>query len=315
MAFLDNSGDIILDAVLTDTGRMRLAKGDGSFTISKFGLADDEIDYTLYNKLHPSGSSYYDLEILQTPVLEAFTDNAGSMHYNLVTYNSLDHLFLPVMILNESEESTARDASTNTFMVCADNNTIDNDGVPSLFTGVGVNNKGRERPGFLFGSRPDKGGTIALDQGLNTTAISPMANLPSELVEDTYTIQMDSRLATLATTAGASIAPDYTDDDDISYYTVTEQLGFVSNNDNKETSSTEPIAGPRGTRLKFRLAASMDLQTSSYLFLQLGGTTTLPNREDPAGTSTCYYIDSNIKIVGMNTGCSITVPVRFIKLA
>ena len=50
MAFLDNSGDIILDAVLTDTGRMRLAKGDGSFLIKKFALGDDEINYELYNK-------------------------------------------------------------------------------------------------------------------------------------------------------------------------------------------------------------------------------------------------------------------------
>ena len=46
MAFLDNSGDIILDAVLTDTGRMRLAKGDGSFRIAKFAPFDDEIDYS-----------------------------------------------------------------------------------------------------------------------------------------------------------------------------------------------------------------------------------------------------------------------------
>ena len=42
MAFLDNSGDIILDAVLTDTGRKRLAKGDGSFRITKFAFGDDE---------------------------------------------------------------------------------------------------------------------------------------------------------------------------------------------------------------------------------------------------------------------------------
>ena len=51
MAFLDNSGDIILDAVLTDTGRMRLAKGDGSFNITKFALSDDEIDYMLSNDI------------------------------------------------------------------------------------------------------------------------------------------------------------------------------------------------------------------------------------------------------------------------
>ena len=54
MAFLDNSGDIILDAVLTDEGRRRLAAGDGSFRISKFAFGDDEIDYTLYNKNHAS---------------------------------------------------------------------------------------------------------------------------------------------------------------------------------------------------------------------------------------------------------------------
>ena len=50
MAFLDNSGDIILDAVLTDEGRRRLAMGDGSFRITKFALGDDEIDYSLYDK-------------------------------------------------------------------------------------------------------------------------------------------------------------------------------------------------------------------------------------------------------------------------
>ena len=79
MAFLDNSGDIILDAVLTDTGRMRLARGDGSFKIVKYSFGDDEIDYTTFNSSHASGSAYYDLEILQTPVLEAFTNNTATM--------------------------------------------------------------------------------------------------------------------------------------------------------------------------------------------------------------------------------------------
>ena len=48
MSFLDNSGDIILDAVLTDTGRRQLARGDGSFRIVKFAFGDDEINYELY---------------------------------------------------------------------------------------------------------------------------------------------------------------------------------------------------------------------------------------------------------------------------
>ena len=100
MAFLDNSGDIILDAVLTDTGRMRLAKGDGSFKITKFAMGDDEINYSLYNRNHASGSAYYDLDILQTPVLEAFTNNASSMKSKLVSMSRTNLLYLPMCKLN-----------------------------------------------------------------------------------------------------------------------------------------------------------------------------------------------------------------------
>jgi len=92
MAFLDNSGDIILDAVLTDTGRMRLAKGDGSFRIAKFALGDDEVNYELYDKNHPSGSAYYSIEILQTPVFEAFTRTNANINYGLLSYNGRDDL-------------------------------------------------------------------------------------------------------------------------------------------------------------------------------------------------------------------------------
>ena len=67
MGFLDNSGDIILDAVLTDVGRKRLARGDGSFRITKFALGDAEIDYSNYD----TSSVPPDLNVLTTPVFEA----------------------------------------------------------------------------------------------------------------------------------------------------------------------------------------------------------------------------------------------------
>ena len=73
MGFLDNSGDIILDAVLTDTGRFRLAKGDGSFKITKFALGDDEINYGSYNTSHSSGSAYYDLNIFFNRLYSCFS--------------------------------------------------------------------------------------------------------------------------------------------------------------------------------------------------------------------------------------------------
>jgi hypothetical protein len=97
MAFLDNSGDIILDAVLTDTGRMRLAKGDGSFRVVSFAFGDDEIDYSNYTAVTASG--YEDLSILQTPVLEAFTNNASSMKSKLITIPDPGLLYLPVVKL------------------------------------------------------------------------------------------------------------------------------------------------------------------------------------------------------------------------
>jgi hypothetical protein len=103
MAFLDNSGDIILDAVLTDVGRKRMAQGN--FRITKYDFGDDEIDYSLYNKNHPSGSSYYDLEILQTPILEAFVKKAAVIDFPLLSYTRTDLLYLPVVKRNGTDSS------------------------------------------------------------------------------------------------------------------------------------------------------------------------------------------------------------------
>ena len=58
MGYLNNSV-ITIDAILTTKGRELLAANDGSFRITQFALADDEIDYTLYNPSHHSGSAFY----------------------------------------------------------------------------------------------------------------------------------------------------------------------------------------------------------------------------------------------------------------
>lgn len=84
MGYLDNS-IITVDAILTKKGRECLAKGDGSFKITQFALADDEIDYTLYNVNHPKGSAFYGEAIESMPLLEAFADETQNMKYKLVT--------------------------------------------------------------------------------------------------------------------------------------------------------------------------------------------------------------------------------------
>tara|TARA_A100000172_G_scaffold79439_2_gene66530 strand:- start:94 stop:762 length:669 start_codon:yes stop_codon:yes gene_type:complete len=84
MGYLNNAV-ITVDAILTTKGRELLAKNDGSFRITQFALADDEIDYTLYNPTHPSGSAYYGEAIENMPLLEAFPDQMQIMKYKLTT--------------------------------------------------------------------------------------------------------------------------------------------------------------------------------------------------------------------------------------
>ena len=84
MGYLDNSV-VTVDAILTKKGRELLARGDGSFNPTQFALADDEIDYTLYNPSHPDGSAYYGEAIEAMPLLEAFPDENQIMKYKLTT--------------------------------------------------------------------------------------------------------------------------------------------------------------------------------------------------------------------------------------
>lgn len=84
MGYLSNQV-VTVDAILTKKGRELLARGDGSFKITQFALADDEIDYSLYNPDHPLGSAYYGEAIEAMPLLEAFPDETQIMKYKLTT--------------------------------------------------------------------------------------------------------------------------------------------------------------------------------------------------------------------------------------
>ena len=106
MAFLNNGGDIIVDAVLTDVGRQKLAQGGGNFQVTKFALGDAEIDYRLYNANNPSGSAYYDLSILQTPIFEPTTYAASDLTSKLITLTDNNLLYLPALKLNQSQYTT-----------------------------------------------------------------------------------------------------------------------------------------------------------------------------------------------------------------
>jgi hypothetical protein len=84
MGYLNNAV-VTVDAILTTKGRQLLAQNNGSFRITQFALADDEVNYTLYNPDHPSGSAYYGEAIQNMPLLEAFPQETQTMKYKLVT--------------------------------------------------------------------------------------------------------------------------------------------------------------------------------------------------------------------------------------
>jgi hypothetical protein len=84
MAIL-NPSTVTVDAILTTKGRELLARNDGSFQITQFSLADDEIDYTLYNPNQPSGSAFYGEAIEAMPIIQAFPNDTQIMRYKLVT--------------------------------------------------------------------------------------------------------------------------------------------------------------------------------------------------------------------------------------
>ena len=84
MGYLDNTS-VIVDAILTKKGRELLSRQDGSFRVTQFALADDEIDYTLYNESHPNGSAFYGEAIEALPLIEAIPNENNIMVSKLVT--------------------------------------------------------------------------------------------------------------------------------------------------------------------------------------------------------------------------------------
>ena len=375
MAFLDSSGDIILDAVLTDTGRLRLAQGDGSFKISKFALGDDEINYGNYNKNHASGSAYFDLEILQTPILEAFTNNSSQIKSRLMTMSRTNILYMPVLKLNlidttapvtanpavmagtshffkrtiDSTDVTAEETSpvANRFFISTDADT--HAYVYKRRNSSGVHTDVQKITGLLQGYQGQEGDVvnysnhlIRIDQGIDSNQIAPTVGMDTDLRETAYIVEMDYRLGRVkqasTSTSNAVAAANFIDDDNIATYYLTGDnyvdpydAGVPSNNtatlqvNNSDGTDIQVFAGPRGSTLHFRIEASAELQSSTYLFEQLGNTEDSDTSNNmfgfgtndtslTTGSKNTYYIDTTIRVIGANTGFRLDIPVRFIKI-
>ena len=331
MAFLDNSGDIILDAVLTDLGREKMAMGD--FKIKYFALGDDEIDYSLYNKNHASGSAYYDLEILQTPILEAFTQTNAAINYGLLTTTATELLYMPVLKSNDKEYGTSviqkpKTAGGGTIYWLSD---PANDSVATNTIGAILDAQTTIlKPGYLRGDSNTN--YILIESGLDTTSVKgTSANTTTHLsqnglIDEFYYVSYDTRFISVVNGAdSATFSNDSTSGEpSISIASWRESkvtsldLGLVnyvagrirgfrnevyySSNNSTDDATVSAIAGPRGNFTVITLSPKPDLGDAYSLY---GAT-------DSSGWlgSGIQFIDTTVYIKGACTGASIQLPIR-----
>ena len=176
MAFLDNSGDIILDAVLTEVGRRRMA--NGNFSVTKFALSDDEINYGLYQINHPSGSGYEDLEILQTPILEATTE--VNLFTGLLSLSNLNILYMPDLLMNEKLTDAVK-MKNNTVYVSVNSETQ-----LAVDTGFGSGYN-------VLAGQTGGGNVIIVESGINNADVSMTSNNQDSYIVSTN--MLDSSLS------------------------------------------------------------------------------------------------------------------------
>lgn len=326
MAFLDNSGDIILDAVLTEDGRKLMAQGN--FQIVKFALGDDEINYGLYDTGHPSGSAYYDLEILQTPVLEAVTAINANINYGLLSIPNPNLLYMPSVKRNQKVANATQMRDKVYYMAYNDGTTYD--ALVSAFGGV---NGGGDKQVLLAGQRD--GTSIVLETGIDTAEIAAtQANkqtfVSSQGLADTaFDISVDSRFINTVlgpgpgdqfqnspgsgeakiTTSLRAQNPNLRDKMRKHYSKATVRA--VSNNvvkrtnDTKSDTSISEIKGPRAsaTFLNFDTTVITD-----EMFKQHGS----QGKTISGATGTYSFIDTMVKVENQ-IGVTEQIPIRIIK--
>tara|TARA_R110002074_G_scaffold18378_1_gene59662 strand:+ start:412 stop:1428 length:1017 start_codon:yes stop_codon:yes gene_type:complete len=336
MAFLDNSGDIILDAVLTDTGRRRMAKGN--FRISKFAIGDDEIDYGLYNKEHPSGSAYYDLEILQTPVLEAFTQMNANINYGLTSYARQDLLYIPTIELNQKTFNSriVLKSTTKNVIYLADDTKTNTAGV---VTSAAMATAGGSETNILKSS-DTSGRFVLIETGINSTNLTSDSTNQSAyitsvgLADNSFLVRYDNRF--IGSAIGPSPSSTFSNSNangatlevslvssqntrksrELSNYnetTVNASLSrvyaLVDGSSTDTSINYSAISGPRGvfTALNFNIVSN--LPQSDYTKY---GTTS----NDLFADGTLFdFIDTTIYVQGVATNATIQLPIRIIKLA
>ena len=208
MGYLDNTS-VVVDAILTKKGRELLSKNDGSFQITQFSLSDDEVDYTLYNPNHPSGSAYYGEAIEAMPVLEAFPDDNEIMKYKLITLPR-GTAKIPVIDIGYTSITLKQGASlaitpqtlnylgaTSTFEQSGYVATIGDVRLMSSFNGTGINTA----------EATNANATTTIGTNVSKTVIGATINLTATTVNTLFgtLTQLQTNLIVIGRDSGARI--------------------------------------------------------------------------------------------------------------
>ena len=229
MAFLDNSGDIILDAVLTDKGVDAMA--NGNFKITKFALGDDEINYGLYDKNNTGGPAYYDLEILQTPVLEAFASQIGAINYGLTTLPN-NVLYVPSLKVNNlSLNLDNKTAKNGVFYVTDTTNDSGTNTIAGILDTAGIS--------YMRGDAVANAGYVLFEAGIESSDVTDTAaNVNSYLtqqglVDSSFDVTFDTRIfgSVMGSSGTSRLANDGTSN------TLNAKIGLA----NSTRTSTSPM--------------------------------------------------------------------------
>ncbi|HIB22749.1 MAG TPA: hypothetical protein EYO32_14870 [Rhodospirillales bacterium] len=309
---------------------------EGNFRITQFALGDDEVDYGLYNKNHPSGSAYYDLEILQTPVLEAFTKTNANINYGLVSFNgNLNLLYLPTAKVAGSPtiafgaSGASQQFLTSSLFYVSTTPATDTALTTALTT-------------QYFWGPSNKAPMVFIETGISSSSENPprtkdLTNrttyiIGNDLMDSNFDVSVDTRFVNgvagpgvnaatwegradntlnMALSPGPFTTPS-TNRIGIDNYKTAIISGVpnrVAADDLDTWKKLSTINGPPAAVTALSISPSPDLRNSAAKYSLYGKVA-----QDLFGDGNTYdYIDTIVYVVGKTTGVSVQIPFRIVR--
>jgi len=328
MAFQNKCGTIVLDAVLTDIGRQKLARSN--FKISKFSLGDDEVDYAFGNMDNgtweiPPGSF--------PKILEAGSIGASNIKYGLLSLPRQDVTYFPSFVFNQKALGAALKSSVGDVYYVA----VNDETTTKLKTAFSSNDS------YIMENNQASRNFIFIESGITDTELSTVTTGPAGkerfitnlgLADEYVFMYCDGRFVDklLINTNDAYFKDDTGDNLYIkmSPLVSTVKISLGSSIENFETyraktvnneifeysSTNSAILGPRGVAIAFNIKVTDKL---------VGPSTASPDERYTAfGTTDSLlfgggdkydYIDTNILLEGASTGMQLLIPLRIVRYA